>query len=91
MSAGLETMDRERGDDRNRDVSIERLEEMFGQPSYDESTARESEDPEFLEPGIGEFAPVEARRNSLHPPQLGRLSLRYAYTRPLQTEIFINN
>lgn len=85
MSQG--TMERERGDDRHRDVSIERLNEMFNQPSAPEPDRTDAVDVD--EARIGEFAPVEiGRRNSPHPSQLGRIGLRHAPFRRPQVEIY---
>lgn len=79
------TLEGERGDDRDTEVSIERLQEMFDQPSVPDPT----DETIIHEAHIGEFSPLPSRRHSLHPPRLGSIGLRHTYVRPLQTEIFI--
>lgn len=78
MSAG--TIERERGDDRNPDVSVERLNEMFSQPDAVEPIYVS----DMPQGAIGEFAPVSVenekfRHSTRHPRHLGHITLRRAH------------
>lgn len=75
----IEVLEPERGDDRNPDISVERLEEMFNQP--------EAPEPERVyvsdTPGvaIGEIA-LRPLRMDKYPRQLGNVAFRKAFIRP---------
>lgn len=79
MSAG--TAEMERGDDRNPDVSVERLHEMFDQPSAEEPTYVS----DVRGAAIGEYVlmPLDVdRRSGRLPMHVGRAMVRRAHIRP---------
>lgn len=77
MSAGI--MEREYGDDRDPEVLLQRLQEMYNQPEAPEPTYA-SEKPGVA---VGEFAPVPlGRERGNYPTHLGRIATRRVHIRP---------
>lgn len=60
-----ETIERERGDDRDPNVSVERLHEIFNQPVVPEPRYRGyvSDAPEVPQAGIGDVVPMRLTRS----------------------------
>lgn len=78
MSAGVAEM--ERGDDRNPEIMVQRLHEMFNQP--------DAKEPTYISdtPGVsaGEYAPINLghERRAHQPARLGSIAVRRVHIRP---------
>lgn len=81
MSLG--TIERERGDDRERDVSVERLNEMLSLPDATEP----SYEPEVPVATIGEHTlvslDIDRRRGARLPLRMGRATVQRVVTWPI--------
>ena len=73
----VETIDRERGDDRRAEVEIERLTEMYSQPSVPDRVYI-SDAPNVPQAGIGDIIPIHRRHSAT---RIGGIATRRIFIR----------